>query len=279
MSPEQVEGREVDGRSDIFSLGTVLYEMVTGRRAFQGKSNLSVVSAILEKEPDPISAIKPMTPPALDHMVRRCLAKDPEQRWQSAADIRGELLWIGESGSSGAATLPVSGRQRMRERLAWIAAGIGIVIAVIVGFTADYFSRPAVAAYSTRSYIPAPDNTSFFIGGPPVLSQDGKDLAFVAAEAGGARRIYVRPLGSLEARPLPGTDNASWPFWSPDGRRLGFFADGKLKIIDIQGGAPVLLTDAHGRGGAGRRMALLFLSRIFALPFIASLLPAERRLR
>jgi Tol biopolymer transport system component len=244
MSPEQVEGREVDGRSDIFSLGTVLYEMVTGRRAFAGKSSFSVASAILEKEPEPISAIKPMTPPALDHMVRRCLAKDPEQRWQSAGDIRGELLWIAESRASGAAMLPVSGRQSMRERLAWIAvAGIA------------YFSHPAVAAYSTRSYIPAPENASFVFvgdaGGPPVLSQDGKNLAFVAAEAGRASRIYVRPLDSLEARALSGTDNAWAPFWSPDGRKLGFFADGKLRIIDIQGGAPVSLADAPTpRGGS-----------------------------
>jgi serine/threonine protein kinase/Tol biopolymer transport system component len=252
MSPEQVEGKEVDGRSDIFSLGTVLYEMVTGRRAFQGKSNFSLASAILEKEPEAMSAIKPMTPAALDHAVKKCLAKAPDERWQSASDLASELKWIGESRASGAAMLPVSGSQR--RRLAWIATGIGIVIAVIVSFAGGYFSRP-VANDSIRSFIPAPENTSFLFvgnaGGPPVLSPDGKNLAFVASEAGGASRIYVRPLGTLEARPLSGTDNAWAPFWSPDGRKLGFFADGKLKIIDIQGGTPVSLADAPTpRGGS-----------------------------
>src|SRR5215470_2745943 len=138
MSPEQVGGREVDGRSDIFSLGAVLYEMVTRKKAFEGKSQLSVASAILEKEPEPISAIKPMTPPVLDHAVKKCLAKAPDERWQSASDLASELKWIGEGGSSVATPLPVSGRQRMHERLAWIAAGIGIVIAVIVGFAGGY---------------------------------------------------------------------------------------------------------------------------------------------
>src|SRR5262249_25184964 len=196
MSPEQVEGREVDGRSDIFSLGAVLYEMVTGRRAFEGKSRLSVASAILEKEPQPISAIKPMTPPGLDHVVRHCLAKDPEGRWQSAADIRGELLWISDSGSSSAATLPVSGWQRKRERLTWMAATVGmcVVTALIVG-AAFYSSRRAAPPSSTHSSMPAPASVSFVFvgeaGGPPVLSNDGKNLAFVAAEASGARRIYL----------------------------------------------------------------------------------------
>ena len=255
MSPEQVEGKELDGRSDIFSLGAVLYEMVTGRRAFEGKSQLSVASAILEKEPAPISTIKPMTPPALDHAVKKCLAKAPDDRWQSASDLASELKWIGEGGSSVATSLPASGRLRKRERFAWVAVGMGIMTAVIVSFAGVYFSRPAAPAYSTHAFIPAPEKTSFVFvgeaGGSPVLSQDGKNLAFMAAETGGASRIYVRPLGSVEARPLPGTENAFAPFWSPDGRKLGFFADGKLRVIDIQDGAPVSVADAPGgRGGS-----------------------------
>src|SRR5467141_2475537 len=102
MSPEQIEGKELDGRSDIFSFGAVLYEMVTGRRAFQGKSQLSVASAILEKEPAPISSVKPMTPPALERCIKRCLAKDPEERWQTARDHALELKWIGQSDSQAA---------------------------------------------------------------------------------------------------------------------------------------------------------------------------------
>jgi Tol biopolymer transport system component len=133
------------------------------------------------------------------------------------------------------------------------AAGIGLAAAI--AFASLYFARPVAQTYTIRASIPAPKNASFVfvghVGGPPVLSQDGKNIAFVAAETGGASRIYVRPLGSLEARPLSGTDNAFWPFWSPDGRKLGFFADGKLRVIDIQGGAPVPLVDApNGRGGS-----------------------------
>jgi len=278
MSPEQIEGKEADSRSDIFAFGAVLYEMATGKRAFEGKSQISVASAILEKDPEPIVAIKPMTPPALTHAVKKCLAKTPDERWQSASDLASELKWIGEAGgqAAGGAPLPVSGRQRKHERLAWM---IGIVIAVMVGFAADYFSRPAAPAHSIRAFIPAPENTSFVFvgnaGGPPVLSQDGKNLAFVAAEAGRARRIYLRSLGSLEARPLSGTDNAFAPFWSPDGRKLGFFADGKLRVIDTQGGTPVSLADApNGRGGSWSPDGTI----VFAPDFFYSLyrVPASR---
>jgi hypothetical protein len=133
------------------------------------------------------------------------------------------------------------------------AAGVGLATAI--AFAGLYFARPVAQTYAIRTSIPAPENASFVfvgdVGGPPVLSQDGKNIAFVAAETGGASRIYVRPLGSPEARPLSGTDNAFAPFWSPDGRKLGFFADGKLRVIDIQGGAPVPLVDAPmGRGGS-----------------------------
>jgi serine/threonine protein kinase len=130
MSPEQVEGKELDGRSDIFSLGAALYEMLTGQLAFEGKSLVSVASAILEREPTPINSIKPLTPPALDHAIRRCLAKDPEQRWQTGRDLHGELIWIRESASSVATPLVLSGKQGKRGRLARIVAGLFAVIAV-----------------------------------------------------------------------------------------------------------------------------------------------------
>src|SRR6266403_2036146 len=124
MSPEQVEGKEVDGRSDTFWLGAVVYEMVTGKRAFEGKSQLSVASAILEKEPEPISAAKPMTPPALDHAIRRSLAKEVDKRWQSAADLAGELQWIAEGGSQSGAPAPLVSHRKLRERLAWSVAAL-----------------------------------------------------------------------------------------------------------------------------------------------------------
>jgi serine/threonine protein kinase len=122
MSPEQIEGKEVDGRSDVFSLGAVLYEMLTGKKAFEGKSQLSVASAILEKEPAPISSLKPLTPPALEHAIRRCLAKEPEKRWQSAADLSGELQWVAEGGSQGEVVAPLTSRRRVGERLVWLSA-------------------------------------------------------------------------------------------------------------------------------------------------------------
>src|SRR5713226_10258285 len=122
MSPEQVEGKDMDARSDIFSFGAVLYEMVTGRRAFPGKSQLSVASAILEKEPAPISSIKPLTPPAVDHAIRLCLTKELEKRWQSAGDLARELEWVAESGSQSGVSAPISAKSKTRERFAWILA-------------------------------------------------------------------------------------------------------------------------------------------------------------
>src|SRR5258705_1586708 len=144
MSPEQIEGKELDGRSDIFSFGAVLYEMVTGQRAFQGKSQLSVASAILEKEPEPISNVKPMTPPALDHAIRRALAKEVERRWQTGRDLSLELKWIGEAGSQVGAPA-VAGRRSssVRERIAWALAGVCIALLTWFG-VAHLRSGPTV---------------------------------------------------------------------------------------------------------------------------------------
>src|SRR5262245_8544670 len=122
MSPEQVEGKELDGRSDLFSLGAVLYEMLTLKHAFEGKSHLSVATAILEKEPAPISTIKPMTPPALDHAVKKCMAKLPDERWQSASDLASELTWVAESSLQTGATEPAIRRQISRARAGWALA-------------------------------------------------------------------------------------------------------------------------------------------------------------
>jgi eukaryotic-like serine/threonine-protein kinase len=259
MSPEQIEGKDADGRSDIFALGAVLYEMATGRRAFEGKSQLSVASAILEKDPEAISAVQPLAPSVLDHLIRRALAKNPDERWQSAGDIRGELLWIAE-------TWPTK-RKKTREGIAWVLAAVSIAAAAI-SIAALYFSREVAPAYSIRSFIPAPENASFVFvgddGGPPALSPDGKNLAFVAADANGAPQIYIRALGSLDARALPETDNAWAPFWSPDGRKIGFFANEKLKVIEVQGGPPFSVADApNGRGGSWSRDGMI----IFAPDF------------
>ena len=251
MSPEQVEGKELDGRSDIFSLGAVLYEMLTGQKAFQGKSQLSVVSAILEKEPASSTTIKPMTPPALDHAIRRCLAKDPEERWQMARDLAFELKWIAEAGSqTGVPGLGVP-RRKAAVRLAWITAAACTLaaIAVAVGF----FVRTPKSAQPIwlSAEIGADANLSTEQGSSAVLSPDGTRLVFVAKDSDQKRHIYVRLLDQLQATVLSGTENAQNPFFSPDGRWLGFFADGRLKKIFVQGGAAVTVCDAPtGRGGS-----------------------------
>jgi eukaryotic-like serine/threonine-protein kinase len=252
MSPEQIEGKEADARSDIFAFGAVLYEMATGKRAFEGKSQISVASSILEKDPEPISAAKPMTPPAFEHVVRTCLQKNPEERYQTAHDIKLELKWIGEGGSSlAAAVVPPSPRTH-RERIAW---AVVVALAVALGAGAGIFlGRPSQPARTIRTVIAPPESNTFRLtgdlAGPPVLSPDGAYVAFTAGAADGKVMLWVRPMDKLEAHPLPGTDNATFPFWSPDGRSLAFFADGKLKSIDLNGGSPLLICDAaQGRGG------------------------------
>src|SRR5712692_8660793 len=226
MSPEQVEGKELDGRSDLFSLGAVLYEMVTGQRAFQGKSQLSVASAILEKEPVPISSIKPMTPPALDHAIRRALAKEVERRWQSAADLAGELQWIAEGGSQAGGVSLLSHR-KPRERLAWSMAAllaVGLAAVALLHFT----EKPPAPGVPVRFQIPVTESTTL---GPYInLSPDGRKLAFVAGD-----RLWVHFLDRGESRDLTATTGA--PFWSPDSRFIGYPFQGKLKKIEATGGA------------------------------------------
>jgi eukaryotic-like serine/threonine-protein kinase len=253
MSPEQIQGKEADGRSDIFALGAVLYEMATGKRAFEGKSQLSVASAILDKEPESIIAVYPMTPPVFEHVVRTCLAKAPDDRFQTAHDVRLELKWIAETSAAVApATQDASPRPR-RERLAWTVALIAV--AIVAALTArDFMSRPQTANV-VRTVITPPPNTSMALmgdfAGPPVLSPDGRYLAFSATGKDGKLGLWVRPMDAEEARLLPDTENAIFPFWSPDSRSLGFFADEKLKIIEREGGTPLVLADApNGRGGA-----------------------------
>ena len=255
MSPEQIEGGEADPRSDIFSLGSVLYEMVAGRRPFEGKSQISLASAILEKDPEPISTIKPLTPPAFEHTVNTCLQKDPEERFQTAHDVKLELQWVASSSSSTAmAAMPArTSISRKRERLTWLLA---LIVLLALGVIAGIFFRPSVPPPPiTRTAINPPEKTFFnMVGdsaGPPVLSPDGTAVAFTATRTDGSTAIWVRPMDALEAHVLPGTEDAIFPFWSPDSRSLGFFADGKLKTVELNGGAAQVIADAaFGRGGA-----------------------------
>jgi eukaryotic-like serine/threonine-protein kinase len=248
MSPEQVEGKELDGRSDIFSLGAVLYETATGQRAFEGKSQLSVASAILEKEPAPISAVKPMTPRAMDHAVKKCLAKQPEERWQSASDLASELKWIGETGSQAGEAAHVSAGHSRRERAAWLLAA-ALSVLLIGGGTAWWQA-------SNRRLHPMYFHASVpFAANDLALSPGGRTLAIVAYSAqANDYALWTHEVGGRRTSSLDGTQGATYPFWSPDGRSIGFFADGKLKKVDVAGGQVQMVCDApNGRGGTWNR--------------------------
>jgi Tol biopolymer transport system component/predicted Ser/Thr protein kinase len=258
MAPEQLEAGQVDARTDIFAFGAVLYQMVTGKKAFTGKSQASLITAIMSSEPPPISTIQPMTPPALDRVVKTCLAKEPDDRWQTAHDLMLELTWAGEAGSQASAAAPVV-RRKKRERLAWIAATAILLLALIVAlpFVIGYFRRAPTEVSATRLVIPASQKQALF---SPSISPDGRHLVY-SASTEGKQQLWVRSLDSLTAQPLPGTITNQIPrpvFWSPDGRYIGFFADGKLKKMVLSGGHAETLADVPtSHGGSWNREGVI----------------------
>ena len=250
MAPEQLEGKEADARTDIFAFGSVLYEMVTGRRAFEGKSQASLIAAILEHEPPAMSTLQTMTPPVLDHVVRMCLAKDPDERWQSASDVMRQLKWVTGAGSSEAADSPGKTQSRRVPGLA-----IGTPIGVLLGGLAVWALVGSDQIEPTRRLslnLPADAPLSFFdtapsrIGCPALaLSSDGRFLVYVAEH-----KLYLRPMDRNEATPIPGTEGAYAPFFSPDGEWVGFFAGDQLKKVGLSGSLPVVLSEARQAFGA-----------------------------
>jgi serine/threonine protein kinase len=245
MAPEQLEGKEADKRSDIFALGSVLYEMVTGKRAFEGKTTASTIASILAAEPKPLSSMQPLSPPALEHVIATCIAKDPDERWQSCADVSRQLEWVAKAPKP-AEVSPRGGK------LLWslLAAGVMIAGAFVVG--TRWSKSPA---HLSQFEVNPPPNTYFNfrgLSGPPVPSPDGSKIAFVAFTQGksGTAGLWLRSFDSTEARFLPGTEGAIYPFWSPDGKFLAFFAGGKLKKLDLSGGNAIPICDVlDGRGG------------------------------
>ncbi len=242
MAPEQIEGTEADTRTDIFSFGCVLYEMATGRKAFSGKSRVSLIGAILKDEPPAISSIQPMTPPALDRLVQTCLAKEPEDRFQTAHDVKLQLKWIAEGGSQAGAPAVVVSRRKTREKMAWSVAGVFALAAAVLGV--GYARRAPAPAGTMRFQILPPEGIVTIEA--PKISPDGKFVAFSATSENGKSQIWLRALEALDPRPVPGTEGASFrPFWSPDSRHIGFIADGKLKKVDIFGAPPQTICDAR----------------------------------
>jgi Tol biopolymer transport system component len=244
LAPETLEGQEADARSDIFAFGAMLYEMATGKRAFEGKSQASVIAAILEREPAPASTIQPLTPPALDRLIQQCLVKDPEGRRQTMHDVLLDLQWIAEGGSRAGVPAPVAARRRNVARLAWSAAALAVGAAAV--FAAGHFLRRPPKPEPVRFFVEAPVGVTAV--GTPKISPDGRYLAFDITDSTGVTRIWLRPMGALAAQPMPGTEGAGRPFWSPDSRYIGFMADNKLKKVEVTGGPPITLCESGSRG-------------------------------
>jgi len=268
MAPEVLQGTEADPRSDIFSFGCVLYEMVTGRRAFEGKSQFSVLGAILHKEPERISALQPSSPRWLDEVVHTCLAKDRDHRFGCMHDVRMRLDVLADSAHQEAAA-PASTRPA-RSWPTLLAAGVAILAALFFAFV--YLRLATHPAPVIRAFILPPPGGFFTTAGlvsrSPAISPDGARLAFTSRDDKGKVLLYVRPLNSVVAQPLAGTEDANDPFWSPDSREIGFFAARKLKKIDAGGGPPQTLCDAaQGRGGAWSKNGSSFLRPACRSPF------------
>jgi len=267
MAPEQLRGEETDARTDVFALGAVLYEMSTGRRAFPGNDQATLISAILTFEPPPISEVRPVSPPGLDLVVRTCIAKDPADRWQSAHDVELQLRGIPSSGSTSRPSLAVPARPS--PVATWLRAGAALAAAAALAVVvwqvrgASGKSQPRLV----RFMVPPPGGGAFNYAVEAdflAISPDGTQIAYVAWGAKDVmNRVWVRPLSAFAARPIAGTEGANSILWSPDGRSIAFFTRDKLKRVDVAGGAPVPICDipaGGGKAGTWGRSDILFAS-------------------
>ncbi len=267
MAPEQLRGEDTDARTDVFALGAVLYEMSTGRRAFPGNDQATLISAILTFEPPPISEVRPVSPPGLDLVVRTCIAKDPADRWQSAHDVELQLRGIPSSGSTSRPNIALAAKPS--PVATWLRVGAALAAAAAVAIVAWQWrggSRPLQAG-PVRFTVAPPEAGEFnwqveedFMG----ISPDGAQIAYVArGSKDAAPRVWVRPLSAFAARPIAGTEGARSILWSPDGRSIAFFTRDKLKRVEVAGGAPVPICDipaGGGKAGTWGRSDILFTS-------------------
>jgi Tol biopolymer transport system component len=233
MAPEQLEGKEADARTDIFAFGAVLYEMVTGRKAFEGKSQAHLIAAIVSSQPDPISKTHPASPPALDFLVERCLSKDPEARLQTVTDLVGKLRWIAEGGAEGGTLPPATSTRRRRARIAQLALAVATLLVIVISLVS--ISRPDTAVRQvTRFLVDVPDMP---VAEAVSISPDGRLIAYSASDAG-STAVFLRPINTDVGTKLPGTEGAGRLFWSPDSKWIAFFAGGRLKKVEAAGGPP-----------------------------------------
>jgi eukaryotic-like serine/threonine-protein kinase len=301
MAPEQLEGLEADSRTDIFAFGAVLYEMATGRRAFQGATKTSLIAAIVSSQPEPISQLTPMTPPALDHVVRRCLEKDPDDRWQSAQDIASELQWISEAGSEAGVAAPLALRRKHRSRLTWLLLGLATV-ALIASNLYWYASRPGEPE---MIHLSIPSRTADYLdAGIGLISPDGRRVAMRVKRPDGAWVLGLRELGSDSLRMLSGSERMSLFCWSPRGNELAVIEAERLKVMDIADGTSrdisavqglsrgctwssqdviLFATEGHGifrvsaMGGTSERIVALEPDRFEIAPMYPKFLPDGNR--
>jgi serine/threonine-protein kinase len=253
MAPEQLEGQEADTRTDIFAFGAVVYEMLTGKKAFDGKSQASLISAIMSSDPPPIATSQPSTPPPLERVVKKCLAKPPRERWQSAKDLHDELQWIADSGSQ--ARVPAGRAMAPHHAWLWVLVAAVVALLAAVALWAPWrATRPAEQPLVRLDVDLGPDVALaapilFRSGRTVTISPDGTRLVYLAS-AGSSTRLFTRRLDQRNAAELPGTEDASLPFFSPDGRWVGFFARGTLNKISVDGGAVVPLGVVRDFAGA-----------------------------